>query len=88
MPIREAVLRGAQDRVRPILMTTATTMLALTPMALSLGEGAQLRAPMAIAVIAGLFSSTMMSLLFIPWSTSWSRSCGGDPKRHDLQARR
>lgn len=66
MSIREAVLRGAQDRVRPILMTSATTMLALTPMALGLGEGAQLRAPMAVAVVAGLFSSTVTSLLFIP----------------------
>ncbi len=64
--VREAVLQGAQDRMRPILMTTATTILALVPMAIGLGEGAGLRAPMAIAVIGGLCSSTLMTLLVIP----------------------
>ena len=52
--------------MRPILMTTATTILALVPMAVGLGEGAGLRAPMAIAVIGGLCSSTLMTLLVIP----------------------
>jgi HAE1 family hydrophobic/amphiphilic exporter-1 len=52
--------------MRPILMTTATTILALVPMAVGLGEGAGLRAPMAIAVISGLCSSTLMTLLVIP----------------------
>ena len=64
--VRAAVLQGAQDRMRPILMTTATTILALAPMAVGLGEGAGLRAPMAIAVIGGLVSSTMMALVVIP----------------------
>ena len=64
--VRQAVLQGAQDRMRPILMTTATTILALVPMAVGLGEGAGLRAPMAIAVISGLCSSTLMTLLVIP----------------------
>ena len=64
--MRAAVLQGAQDRMRPILMTTATTILALAPMAVGLGEGAGLRAPMAIAVIGGLVSSTMMALVVIP----------------------
>jgi HAE1 family hydrophobic/amphiphilic exporter-1 len=66
MPVREAVLQGTQDRVRPILMTSATTILALFPMALGLGEGAQMRAPMAIAVIAGLITSTLLTLIVIP----------------------
>jgi len=66
MPVREAVLQGTQDRVRPILMTSATTILALFPMALGLGEGAQMRAPMAIAVIAGLVTSTLLTLIVIP----------------------
>jgi HAE1 family hydrophobic/amphiphilic exporter-1 len=64
--VREAVLQGAQDRMRPILMTTATTITALLPMAIGLGEGAGLRAPMAIAVIGGLLSSTLMTLVVIP----------------------
>ena len=50
--LRQAVVQGAGERLRPILMTSATTVLALLPMALDLGEGARLRAPMAIAVIA------------------------------------
>jgi len=66
MPIREAVVQGAQDRVRPILMTSTTTILALSPMAIGVGEGAQLRAPMAMAVISGLVTSTLMTLVVIP----------------------
>ncbi len=64
--IREAVVLAASDRLRPILMTSATTILALLPMAIGLGEGGELRAPMAIAVIGGLISSTMMTLIVIP----------------------
>ena len=64
--LREAVLQAAQDRLRPILMTSATTVLALLPMAVGLGEGAKLRAPMAVAVIGGLVSSTLMTLVVIP----------------------
>ena len=66
MALREAVLQGGQDRLRPIMMTSATTILALLPMAIGFGEGAKLRAPMAIAVIAGLVTSTLMTLLVIP----------------------
>ena len=47
-------------------MTTATTVLGLTPMALGLGDGAEIRTPMAIAVISGLISSTALTLLVIP----------------------
>jgi len=64
--LRSAVLQAAQDRVRPILMTTATTILALMPMAIGVGEGAQMRAPMAIAVIGGLVTATLMTLFVIP----------------------
>ena len=66
--VREAVLQAAQDRLRPILMTSATTILALLPMAIGIGEGARLRAPMAIAVIGGLVTSTLMTLVVIPVS--------------------
>ncbi|HQP97059.1 MAG TPA: efflux RND transporter permease subunit [bacterium] len=62
----EALVQGAQRRVRPILMTTLTTILALVPLALGFGEGAEIRAPMAIAVIGGLVSSTVLTLVFIP----------------------
>lgn len=64
--VRQAVLQAAQDRLRPILMTSATTILALLPMAVGVGEGARLRAPMAVAVIGGLVTSTLMTLVVIP----------------------
>ncbi|MFH1567474.1 MAG: efflux RND transporter permease subunit [Gemmatimonadota bacterium] len=64
--LRAAVVQAAQDRLRPILMTSATTVLALLPMALGLGEGGRLRAPMALAVIGGLVTSTLLTLVVIP----------------------
>jgi len=62
----EAVIRGGHLRLRPILMTTLTTVLGLLPMALSLGEGAELRAPLAITVSFGLLLSTVLTLVVIP----------------------
>ena len=62
----EAVRTAGSVRLRPILMTTATTVLGLFPMALGLGDGAEIRTPMAIAVIFGLVSSTALTLLVIP----------------------
>ena len=62
----EAVLRAGTLRFRPIMMTTSTTVLALLPMALGLGEGAEIRAPMAITVIGGLLVSTVLTLVVIP----------------------
>jgi HAE1 family hydrophobic/amphiphilic exporter-1 len=62
----EAIRDGAQARFRPILMTTLTTILALLPMGLGLGQGAELRAPMATAVIGGLLLSTLLTLFVIP----------------------
>lgn len=63
----DAALEAAGgERLRPILMTTATTVLGLLPMALGLGEGDELRAPLAITVIGGLTGSTVLTLLVIP----------------------
>ena len=62
----EAIRQAGQARLRPILMTTATTVLGLLPMALGLGEGAEIRTPMAITVIAGLISATILTLVVIP----------------------
>jgi HAE1 family hydrophobic/amphiphilic exporter-1 len=63
---REAIIEAGKVRLRPILMTTTTTVLGLLPMALGLGEGAEIRTPMAITVIAGLISSTFLTLIVIP----------------------
>jgi HAE1 family hydrophobic/amphiphilic exporter-1 len=62
----EAIVTAGQARLRPILMTTATTVLGLLPMALGLGDGAEIRTPMAIAVISGLVMSTMLTLIIVP----------------------
>jgi HAE1 family hydrophobic/amphiphilic exporter-1 len=62
----QAVTEAGRLRLRPILMTTSTTVLALLPMALGLGQGAEIRAPMAITVIGGLLLSTLLTLVVIP----------------------
>ncbi len=62
----DAALEASQNRLRPILMTALTTTLGLMPLALGFSEGAELRAPMAIAVIGGLSSSTLLTLFIIP----------------------
>jgi HAE1 family hydrophobic/amphiphilic exporter-1 len=62
----EALQRAGRVRLRPIMMTTATTVLGLLPMALGLGEGSELRSPMALTVIGGLLTSTLLTLLIIP----------------------
>ena len=66
LPLREAVLEGGRRRLRPILMTTLTTCLALVPLGLGLGEGGEVQAPMARVVIGGLLSSGLITLVFIP----------------------
>ena len=63
---REALLTAGQVRLRPILMTTLTTVLGLLPMSLGFGEGAEIRAPMAITVMSGLMFSTLLTLIVIP----------------------
>jgi HAE1 family hydrophobic/amphiphilic exporter-1 len=61
-----AVRQAGRERFRPILMTTATTVLGLLPMALGLGEGAELRSPLAITVISGLIVATLLTLVVVP----------------------
>jgi HAE1 family hydrophobic/amphiphilic exporter-1 len=61
-----AIIESAQSRLRPILMTTLTTSLGLLPMAVGIGDGAEIRTPMAITVIFGLLFSTLLTLYFIP----------------------
>jgi HAE1 family hydrophobic/amphiphilic exporter-1 len=61
-----AIREGARLRLRPIMMTTLTTVLGLLPMALGLGQGAEMRTPMAITVIGGLLTSTLLTLLVVP----------------------
>ncbi len=62
----EALVQAGQQRIRPIFMTSLTTILALLPLTIGIGESASLRSPMAIAVIGGLVTSTLLTLVVIP----------------------
>ncbi|MGC9453751.1 MAG: efflux RND transporter permease subunit [Phycisphaerae bacterium] len=66
MPLRDAIEEAGRRRLRPILMTAFTTVFGLTPLALGLGEGGEAQAPMARAVIGGLLSSTLITLVVVP----------------------
>lgn len=66
LSMREAILEAGPIRLRPILMTALTTILALLPLALGLGEGSEMQAPMAVVVIGGLTCATLLTLYIIP----------------------
>ena len=66
MSIVQSVITAGKSRLRPVLMTTLTTLLAMIPMVLTRGEGSEIWAPMAIAVIGGLSFSTLVTLVFVP----------------------
>lgn len=66
IPKKDAIVLAGTQRIRPILMTSLTTILALLPLTIGIGESASLRAPMALAVIGGLVSSTILTLVVIP----------------------
>ncbi len=66
MGAAEAVIEAGRLRLRPILMTTGTTVLGLLPLALGLGAGAEIQAPLARVVIGGLLASTLVTLVLIP----------------------
>jgi hydrophobic/amphiphilic exporter-1 (mainly G- bacteria), HAE1 family len=63
---KDAIVLAGSQRIRPILMTSLTTILALLPLTIGIGESASLRSPMALAVIGGLVSSTLLTLIVIP----------------------
>ncbi len=66
MSLHDAIVEAGQRRIRPIIMTSLTTILALLPLTLGIGESAALRTPMALAVIGGLITSTLLTLVVIP----------------------
>ena len=66
LPLREALIEAGAIRLRPILMTTFALIAGMIPVALGRGEGAQFRAPLGVAVIGGVITSTLLTLLVIP----------------------
>jgi HAE1 family hydrophobic/amphiphilic exporter-1 len=87
--IEEALVEAGSSRLRPILMTSATTIFGLLPMAMGLGEGAELRAPLAITVIGGLSVATLLTLVVIPVvyalveRRSWAAQAAAEPALED-----
>lgn len=69
--LREAIIESARRRLRPILMTTATTVLALAPVAIGSGTGSESQAPLALVIIGGLSSSTLITLFVVPVLYYW-----------------
>ncbi|MBM4760949.1 efflux RND transporter permease subunit [Bacillus sp. B15-48] len=66
MERNEAIIEAGKNRIRPILMTTLTTVLAMVPLGLALGEGAEMQQPLAVTIIFGLSVSTIFTLFFVP----------------------
>ena len=80
-PLREAVIQGAQTRLRPVLMTALVASLGFVPMALAQGTGAEVQRPLAAVVIGGLISSTLLTLLVLPVLYIWFERKGRN-ERH------
>ena len=89
VPLREALIQAGAIRLRPILMTTFALIAGMIPVAMGSGEGAQFRAPLGVAVIGGVITSTFLTLLVIPtgyeildeWRAWFMRSIGSKPKQ-------
>jgi hydrophobic/amphiphilic exporter-1 (mainly G- bacteria), HAE1 family len=89
LPLREALIEAGAIRLRPILMTTFALIAGMIPVALGRGEGAQFRAPLGVAVIGGVITSTFLTLLVIPtgyeildeWRQAFMRMVGRSPKQ-------
>jgi len=64
--LSDAVIQAGTDRIRPVLITAITTMIGMLPMALSSGSGSEMRSPMALTVIGGLFTATILTLFYVP----------------------
>ncbi|OFY39832.1 MAG: multidrug transporter AcrB [Bacteroidetes bacterium GWF2_40_14] len=77
--VRKSVIKGGKSRLRPVLMTTLTTILGMIPMAMGIGEGSEIWQPMGISIIGGLSISTILTLIVIP--TIYTSFHVGDIKR-------
>ncbi|MHC4645872.1 MAG: efflux RND transporter permease subunit [Planctomycetota bacterium] len=84
--LREAVITGAQSRLRPVLMTTVTTALALLPLVITTGTGSEVQRPLAIVVIGGLVSSTLLTLIVIPTLYEWITAKAEELESHKSSA--
>ena len=65
-PLREAILQGCANRLRPVLMTATITIFSLAPLLFAQGPGSEIQRPLAVVVVGGLVTSTLMTLLVLP----------------------
>jgi cobalt-zinc-cadmium resistance protein CzcA len=79
-PAGEAIVRGCLNRLRPVLMTATITVLSLAPLLFAQGPGSEIQRPLAVVVVGGLISSTLLTLLVLPVLYSWVGGAGR-PKR-------
>jgi cobalt-zinc-cadmium resistance protein CzcA len=70
-PMREAILLGCENRLRPVLMTATITILSLIPLLFASGPGSEIQRPLAVVVVGGLLTSTILTLLILPALYSW-----------------
>jgi HAE1 family hydrophobic/amphiphilic exporter-1 len=95
MPLREALIEAGAIRLRPILMTTFALVAGMLPVALGRGEGSQFRSPLGIAVIGGVITSTLLTLIAIPtfyeildgWREKVAGWFGRKPSQHTAEHR-
>jgi cobalt-zinc-cadmium resistance protein CzcA len=71
LALEDAIRRGAEMRLRPVLMTALVAALGIVPMLLSGGTGSEIQRPLATVVVGGLFSSTLLTLLLLPALYGW-----------------
>ncbi|MDX9798954.1 MAG: efflux RND transporter permease subunit [Bacteroidales bacterium] len=90
MGITTAVINGGKSRLRPVIMTTATTVLGMIPMAIGFGEGAELWQPMGVVIVGGLTFSTLITLIIIPtlYSAFASREVKTYRNKHKIKLNR
>jgi heavy metal efflux system protein len=77
MPLAEAVMKGCTNRLRPVLMTATITIFSLVPLLFASGPGSEVQKPLAVVVVGGLITSTLMTLLVLPAFYSWVESKKG-----------
>jgi len=70
-PLKEAILEGCENRLRPVLMTASITIFSLIPMLFASGPGSEVQRPLAVVVVGGLVTSTLLTLLVLPALYSW-----------------
>jgi cobalt-zinc-cadmium resistance protein CzcA len=79
MPVGEAILKGAETRLRPVLMTASIAIFSLIPMLFATGPGSEIQKPLAVVVVGGLISSTLLTLVVLPVLYGFFRGKTGRP---------